>query len=83
MTGNNDNAAADPNKVDAIKLSMMLNELRLPSIKQLWHNFAQRADKEGWPEARFLAALAEHELTERQNRRIGFVKFTGFTSKSR
>ena len=36
MTGNNDNLAADPNKVDAAKLSMMLNERRLATINQLW-----------------------------------------------
>jgi hypothetical protein len=29
-----------------------------------------RADKEGWPAARFLAALAEHEIAERARRRI-------------
>ena len=32
--------------------------------------FAERADKEGWPAARFLAALAEHEVAERDRRRI-------------
>src|SRR5271166_5105225 len=29
-----------------------------------------QADKEGWPAARFLAALAEHEMAERGRRRI-------------
>ena len=28
------------------------------------------ADKEGWPAARFLATLAEHEVAERARRRI-------------
>ncbi|KAH2776556.1 hypothetical protein KXW38_010150, partial [Aspergillus fumigatus] len=32
--------------------------------------FAAQADKEGWPASRFLAALAEHELAERDRRRI-------------
>jgi len=32
--------------------------------------FAQTADKEAWPAARFLAALAEHEVAERDRRRI-------------
>jgi DNA replication protein DnaC len=49
----------------------MLNELRLPTIKTLWPQFAEAADREGWPAARFLAAIAEHELAERANRRIG------------
>ena len=70
MTGKDDRTAPDPNKVDAMKLSLMLTELRLPTIGQLWQRFAQRADKEGWTAARFLAALAEHELAERDRRRI-------------
>ena len=32
--------------------------------------FAAQADKEGWPAARFLAVLAEHEMAERSRRRI-------------
>ena len=31
----------------------------------MWAALAARADKEGWPAARFLAALAEHEIAER------------------
>ena len=56
--------------IDAARLSLILNELRLPAIKQLWPDFAERADKEGWPAARFLAAMAEHEIAERDRRRI-------------
>ena len=41
-----------------------------PAIKTIWPDFAARADKEGWPAARFLAALAEHEMAERASRRI-------------
>jgi DNA replication protein DnaC len=58
------------NDVDTAKLGILLNELRLPAIKTMWPKFAEQADKEGWPAARFLAAIAEHELTERQRRRI-------------
>lgn len=43
---------------------------RLPTIKQIWGDFTARAVKEGWPASRFLAALAEHELAERDRRRI-------------
>src|SRR3954471_15162607 len=56
--------------VDAAKLSLLLNELRLPTIKLMWPQFAEQADKEGWPAARFLAAITEHELAERDRRRI-------------
>ena len=47
--------------IDGARLTLLLNDLRLPAIKQGWATFAERADKEGWPAARFLAALAEHE----------------------
>jgi DNA replication protein DnaC len=60
--------AAKP--IDTARLSLILGDLRLPAIKTLWPDFANRADKEGWPAARFLAALAEHEIAERARRRI-------------
>jgi DNA replication protein DnaC len=55
---------------DAARLAFLLNELRLPAIKHLWPDLAAQSDKEAWPAARFLAALAEHELAERERRRI-------------
>jgi DNA replication protein DnaC len=56
--------------IDAARLTMALNELRLPAIKALWPRFAEQADKEGWPAARLLSALVEHEIAERDRRRI-------------
>lgn len=56
--------------IDAQRLGLILNDLRLPAIKLVWPDFAARADKEGWPAARLLAALAEHEIAERDRRRI-------------
>src|SRR6204780_3502517 len=56
--------------IDGARLTLLLNDLRLPAIKQGWAAFPARADKEGWPAARFLAALAEHEMAERARRRI-------------
>lgn len=56
--------------IDAARLSVMLNELRLPTIKTVWTSFAERADREGWPAARFLAAIAEQEIAERDRRRM-------------
>ncbi|MDN5939817.1 MAG: IS21-like element helper ATPase IstB [Salinisphaera sp.] len=55
---------------DAAELALMLTQLRLPTMKALWPQFAERADAEGWPAARLLAALAEHELANRAHRRI-------------
>jgi DNA replication protein DnaC len=56
--------------IDFMRLSQLLMELRLPAIKEIWLQFAERADKEGWPAARFLNTLTEHELAERDRRRI-------------
>ena len=36
----------------------------------MWAKLAAQSDKEGWPAARFLAALAEHEMADRGRRRI-------------
>jgi len=58
------------NTIDAQRLSLILNDLRLPAIKLVWPEFVARADKEAWPAARLLAALAEHEVAERDRRRI-------------
>ena len=49
---------------------VLLHELRLPAVSRLWQDIAARADKEGWPAIRFLAALAELELAERARRRV-------------
>jgi DNA replication protein DnaC len=56
--------------IDAARLTLLLNDLRLPAIKQDWPGFAARSDKESWPAVRFLAALAEHEIAERDRRRL-------------
>jgi hypothetical protein len=58
------------NDFDATRLSLLLNDLRLPAVKQIWPTFAKRSDKEGWPAARLLMALAEHEIAESDRRRI-------------
>ena len=56
--------------VDAARVELLLSELRLPGIKLMWAKLAEQSDKEGWPAARFLAALAEHEMADRGRRRI-------------
>jgi DNA replication protein DnaC len=57
-------------EADAAKLPVMLNALRMPTIGRLWQELGERADREGWGSARFLATLCEHELAERTTRRI-------------
>lgn len=56
--------------VDAARVELLLNELRLPGVKAIWPKLAAQSDKEGWPATRFLAALAEHEAADRTRRRI-------------
>jgi DNA replication protein DnaC len=56
--------------IDSARLTLILNELRLPAIKHDWAAFAARADQESWPAARFLTTLAEHEVAERGRRRL-------------
>ena len=58
------------NATDAARIELLLAELRLPAMKLMWADLAARADKEGWPASRFLAALAEHEIADRGRRRI-------------
>ena len=60
---------AGANTVDAARLTLAFNELRLPTFKSVWPKFTEQADSEGWPAARLLMALAEHELAERERRR--------------
>lgn len=56
--------------VDAARVELLLSELRLPSMKALWPKLAAQSDKEGWPAAKFLATLAEHEAADRSRRRF-------------
>jgi DNA replication protein DnaC len=56
--------------IDTARLTLMLTELRLPTIKAMWPQFTDQADQEGWPAAHTLANLAEQELADRVRRRI-------------
>jgi DNA replication protein DnaC len=58
------------NTIDAARVELLLSELRPPGVKLMWAKFAEQSDKEGWPAARFLAVLAEHEMADRSRRRI-------------
>jgi len=70
MTAKPSTPAPGAAAIDAGRLALMLGELRLPTIARAWPDLAQTADREGWPAARFLAALLEHELADRARRRI-------------
>jgi DNA replication protein DnaC len=55
--------------IDTAPLPAMLTQLRLPTIARLWQAITETADRESWPAAKILAALFEHELAERAQRR--------------
>ncbi len=59
-------------------LPVLLKQLRLSTMAQLWETFLTRAAEENWDPAQYLAALCEHELNERYSRRIA-----RFTKESR
>ena len=52
------------------RLVIMLGELRLPTIKRLAEDLCAQSDREGWRAHRLLEALLEHELAERETRRL-------------
>ena len=57
------------NAVDG-RLGLMLSELRLPTIKRMAGDLCAQSDREGWPGRRLLEAVLEHEVAEREIRRI-------------
>lgn len=52
------------------KLPLMLTQLNLSGMKDLWKDLSQQADQAGWGSARFLESLCEHELQGRESRRF-------------
>ena len=51
-------------------LNLMLKQLRLSTLRDQYQPLADRAVQEKWSYARYLQALCETELSERQSRRI-------------
>ena len=52
------------------KLPLMLKQLNLSAMTNLWRDLSQQADQEGWGSARFLESLCEFELQGRESRRF-------------
>lgn len=63
-------SSATAMSAETARLPIMLTELRLPTVKRLWEAIAAQSDREGWRADRLLAALLEHELAEREQRRL-------------
>lgn len=58
------------NNIASPKLSLMLKQLNLSAMKNLWSELSRQADQEGWGSARFLESLCEFELQGRESRRF-------------
>ncbi len=52
------------------RLGLILSDLRLPTVKRLALELCEQSDREGWPANRLLEVLFEHEINEREVRRI-------------
>ncbi len=55
---------------NAATLPLLLRELRLPTMARLYQPLQTRALEHHWSLADYLAALCEHELAERERRRL-------------
>lgn len=51
-------------------LPMMLKELRLPTFGKFWKEIGHQSDADGWGSFRYLSTLCEHELQDRNTRRM-------------
>lgn len=56
--------------ITAGRLDLMLTELRLPTVRRLAADLCGQSDREGWTANRLLEALFDHEIAEREARRI-------------
>jgi DNA replication protein DnaC len=55
---------------DGATLPLLLKELKLPTIAQIWEETYRKAQIEGWSSLKYLAILCDHELASRENRRL-------------
>ena len=73
--------------IDTTRLTLLLNELRLPAIWHLWSQFTERSDKEGWPASRLLMGLEPNVTGAASSaisrRRSGFPRKRPITLTSR
>lgn len=63
-------ATTSPELLARAAIPALLRELHLPTMHRLWGDLADQAGGEAWSHARFLQALTEHEVNERDQRRI-------------
>jgi DNA replication protein DnaC len=52
-------------------LPLLLTQLHLPTMKRLWEEMATEAEGKGWSGPKYLSNLCEHEIADRDRRRLG------------
>lgn len=55
---------------DQAVLGLLLGQLRLPVMKELWEEVAKEAENKGWSGPKYLSVLCEQEVAERDRRRL-------------
>jgi len=55
---------------DHAVLPLLLTQLRLPTMKRIWADIAAEAEAKGWQGPKYLSHLCEHEMADRDRRRI-------------
>ena len=55
---------------DGATLPLLLKELRLPTMGQLWKELGEQAQNRGWSPERYLSTLCDHEVADRQRRKL-------------
>lgn len=55
---------------DVAKLPILLKELRLKTVQNLWETVAKTAMEENWQHSRYLAYLCENEMNDRYQKRV-------------
>ena len=56
---------------DTAVLPLLLTQLHLPTMKRLWEGAAAEAEGKGWSGPKYLSYLCEHEIMDRERRRLG------------
>lgn len=56
--------------MDGATLSLLLKELKLPTMVRMWEDLSIEASEKGWSAPRYLSKLCDYELTERERGRL-------------
>jgi DNA replication protein DnaC len=58
------------NRREKAILPLLLGQLRLPTMQRLWEELALQAEGKGWSGPQYLSSLCEHEVADRDRRRL-------------